>query len=408
MHNRGNLRRHARTFLTTDQIPCGTRRPTRPFRRAGCGLAKRLLKSGTVLLLVLFGAVQAAGKDASAQNSSCQSRPLPARCTETIRRDMHKRFGLPSIEDMFRRQAGRASHPPVVVAIGTLKMREDIAIIFRRNRKGVPTVEVHREPMRGVRGRPRPLMAQLTETAWEEVLNEARSLDVDHFADLVCLGGGVFTVEFADGVGGISSRTNDNCGGDPGIELFKRATEIAVKHLPYCNALKPEHEDDELGKLLACFSLDGERLVSAELFNLLDKHQFWNRNGRDADDITSLFSKDTELVWPALPAMKSPETIAEFLTGGALFPFEFKRVTYLAESRDRIVIRGCLTVESKEDLSAFEALDGSFFSVWERAGAGSFRMVRLEARSTEAVVSHRTESTFARNDLGCGAIRYSP
>lgn len=371
-------------------------------------LGRALLGPEKAIALLLVLAAQSSAFAAESPDRSCRIEPLPAHCTKAMRRDMHRRFNLPPIEIMARRQPREVARSPVIVAIGTLKTKADIAMIMRRSREGIPMIEVHREPVRGILGRPQPLKATLSDAVWASFLTEAQALDTGYWTDRLCVGGGAFTVEVVDSNGRISSRTNDACGGDPGIVLFSQMADIAVNHLPHCRALLPDHEDVALERLLACFSLKGDLAASTELYNLLGAHEFWNRNGRDPDDLATLIDDDAHFAWPGLPPMATPDAMAEFMTSAAFFPFEFDNIIYQGIAPDRVVISACLTVSHDRDMAAFDVLDGAVLSIWERAPGGPFRMTSFAAAPARPIAMHHGDRTAIDHGLDCRAVRYTP
>jgi hypothetical protein len=170
-------------------------------------------------------------------------------CTQKTRARLHKSFGLPPIERMRR-------NGELIVGIMELKRGSGLALVFKRDRKGKPSVEIYRQGPNSP-----PLRTHITQEAWEAAIAKGRALGDVFARDDVYTCGATFTIEIIDEAGTLRAPVGDSCGNEPRGVYFDVLAKSAIENLPQCSAIKTEVQEDAAQKLMTCLQLknDAER-----------------------------------------------------------------------------------------------------------------------------------------------------
>jgi hypothetical protein len=335
----------------------------------------------SVVLSILIGSLPIEARERHSKDANCSSYDPNPKCTVRGRDALRNSFGLPSLQRI--RQNNTNSE--VIVGIEELKRGDSLALVFQRDRDGTPSVEVRRRTWRGKWSGYQPLKAQIPEKSWNAILAKGKALDLVFAREEIYVCGASFTIELVDRKGNVRVPVGDACGREPRSVYFEALAEAAVAQLPQCNALEPsdgENADSDASpteKLLPCFLLHGDQTVAAEFYRSIAelRHDsgIWNQlRLNDKSEVRPFIANNPELSWPALQKIDNPDAVAEFLAGNWLFPFEFKYQAIIAETRDRVRMKGCVTVKDEEYLPLLDTVGGTFSSIWERGADGIFRL----------------------------------
>jgi hypothetical protein len=206
-----------------------------------------------ILLLCFFSNAEAYAQNASASVSECGAYDPNPKCTEETRSRLHKSFGLPALEEMQKKTSSRRTNNPLIIAIIEMKNGAGLALVFRNDRKGVPSVKIYRQRSKQDGRRYPPLRAAIPKEAWDRVITKGNALDDVFAREEVYLCGASFTIEIVDTAGKLRSPVGDSCGHEPRSVYFNILARTAIEQMPHCAALQPEAGEDDVYKLLACF-----------------------------------------------------------------------------------------------------------------------------------------------------------
>jgi hypothetical protein len=187
--------------------------------------------------------VQASALEKSAKALDCGAYNPNPDCTQETRARLHKSFGLPPIERMRRNGA-------LIVGIMQLKRGSGLALVFKRDRKGKPSVEIFHQGTKS-----QPLRTHITQQAWEAIVSKGGALGDVFARDDVYTCGATFTIEIIDEKGLLRAPVGDSCGNEPRGVYFDVLAKSAIEHLPHCAAIESEGQGDATQKLLSCVQL---------------------------------------------------------------------------------------------------------------------------------------------------------
>lgn len=363
------------------------------WRNSGLFLMKRLgAQAGPAAAYSLAAIITVLALHASPQRANAQSDPPKIascshydqhpKCTEDERDARRKRFGLQTLDTIHRRHGRSSAKSELVVGTALIKRSGGLALVFQRDLEGKPAVEIHRILRNGQSRDRQPLRAKIPEEAWDAIIANGDALQLVYAADEVLVCGASFTIELVDGAGNVRAPVGDGCGNEPRSVYFDFLAETAIAQLPHCAALVPSRSDRNLDRLEQCFVLQGDKMVAAELHNILDSPDgwpFWESNGRaDASEIQPLLDRNIEFSWPGIVLIDDAETAAQFWSGGWLFQYKFRHDVVYAESSDRVRVGGHVMRELPEDDGWTRKQAGTFISIWQRGDDGKFRMLHFE------------------------------
>jgi hypothetical protein len=340
---------------------------------------------GLLMFNVMAGAPVLA-QDQRQQGDPCRLHPnRDANCTQAERARLHARFGLPPLERMFARQQRQSSKHSIVVGIMQLKLNSDIALIVRRNRDGVPEIEIRQSQQSGQLRRRAPLRATVSEGTWRVILERAQTTDVEFNNDRICVGGSSATFAMIDGEGRVRNRVGDVCPDDPGKDFVLFLATTAIAQLPYCAAVFPQPYNSPIGALEACLTFEGNKMAAAELSKTLEPlegESFWSSNGSDrANEIQNFFAKDVVFSWSKSSTIIGAQAVAEFWSGDALFAIDFEPNVIRAETTDQVQVGGrIITLGNGVDDDGDSQVRGTFRSLWRRDSEGKFKMRSFQYR----------------------------
>lgn len=334
-------------------------------------------------LALQFAPFQADARHDQQKKSHCSYYDPQPKCTEVERNARRNQFGLPTL-DRIRQQHTRGRTRSELI-VGTVKIKRGggLALVFQRDRSGTPSVEIHRM-LANTKSRNRlPISAKISETTWDAIVVKTAALELVYATDDVMVCGANFTIEFMDKAGNIRAPVGDSCGNEPRGVYFEVLAEAAIAELPHCAALVSSRTDGAMQKLEECFVLQGEKMVAAELHNVLnmsDERAFWETNGReDPAVIQTLFDNKIQFSWPGIPLIDNAEAAAQFWTGSWLWHYKFRPEVFHAESSERVRVTGHVMLDLPEDDGGWRHdKAGTFASIWQKGGDGKFQMLRFE------------------------------
>jgi hypothetical protein len=183
------------------------------------------------------------------------------KCTEKARRDLHKSFGLLSIEQMHQKRLNAGLDSELIIGIIQIKRRPGLALVFHRDRKGQPLVEVYRQHTKEQPSRYPSLRTHITEESWQAVVAKGSALNDIFAREEVYTCGATFNIEIIDETGTLRTPVGDSCGHEPRGIYFDALAQSAIEQLPQCAALNTEWQNDATQRLLACFQSRGSKKV---------------------------------------------------------------------------------------------------------------------------------------------------
>lgn len=337
-------------------------------------------------LLLLTGCILAgtpiSATDGKTKSDECAYYDARARCTESERNARRKSFGLPKLEKIQRQtlRGGKASE--LIVATVKVKQRGGLALVMQRDRDGTPVVEIHTMPADSRPADYLPINAVIPEATWASALSKGNALDLVYTTEEVLVCGANFGVEIVDKEGNVRAPVGDSCGGEPRGVYFNFLVEATLEQLPHCKALAPVGSDWPPDKLAACFELRGNKMVAAELYNLvhaLEDRPFWETHDgwTDPSKILPLLDDEISFSWPGIPLIEDAEMVANFWTGGWLAPVKFETGPIYAETDGIARVDGRVVVERSNNQGLDRLPSGRFTSIWRRGADGKFRLRRF-------------------------------
>lgn len=336
-----------------------------------------------VALSILGGGISR-GASAEAQSVSAKSGRCPnydprPTCTEGYRNATRKRFGLPTLEKIRRRNGYAGSKSKLIVTTVVFKTGGGVALVLQRDRNGAPIVEIREMVTNLRRSGPKLISVKIPEATWDMIVAKGKALDLVYATDEVLVCGAIFTVELTDGRGNIRAPVGDSCGNEPRGLFFEALAEAALAELPHCAALYPDGYDATLDRLTACFALSGVQMAAAELFNELEVDDFWSSIGKAETSKVRLFFEDSiTFSWPGVPLIQGAETAAEFWASDGLYSGDLQYGIFHARTTDRVSVTGSVIVDKPEDEEGVKGRTGPFTAIWQRGADGKFRMHLFE------------------------------
>jgi hypothetical protein len=341
-------------------------------------------KLAAVALSILSGGIlwgeSAEAQSFGAKSGRCSNYDPRPKCTEGYRNATRKKFGLPTLEKIRRRNGYAGSKSELIVTTVVFKTGGGVALVLQRDRNGAPIVEIREMVTNVRRSGPKLISVKIPEATWDMIVAKGKALDLVYATDEVLVCGAIFTVELTDGRGNIRAPVGDSCGNEPRGLFFEALAEAALAELPHCAALYPDGYDATLDRLTACFALSGQQMVAAELFNELEVDDFfWSSMGRTDPSKIRLFFEDTiTFSWPGIPLIQGAETAAEFWASDWLYSVDLQYDTFHAETPDRVSVKGSVIVDKPEGEEGVKGRTGPFNSIWQRGADGKFRLQRFE------------------------------
>lgn len=341
-------------------------------------------KLAAVALSILGGGISrgasAEAQSVSAKSGRCSNYDPRPTCTEGYRNATRKRFGLPTLKKIRRRNGYAGSKSELIVTTVVFKTGGGVALVLQRDRNGAPIVEIREMVTNVRRSGPKLISVKIPEATWDMIVAKGKALDLVYATDEVLVCGAIFTVELTDGRGNIRAPVGDSCGNEPRGLFFEALAEAALAELPHCAALYPDGYDATLDRLIACFALSGVQMVAAELFNELEVDDFfWSSMGRaDPSKIRQFFEDDITFSWPGFPLIQGAEITAEFWAGDWHYSVDLQYDTFHAETTDRVSVTGFVILENSAGERGMQGRTGPFTAVWQRGADGKFRMHLFE------------------------------
>lgn len=300
-------------------------------------------------------------------------------CGRRERETQRKAFDLPPIS-VFRRHRGEA----VRLLQSNENYRPGFAIIAYQDLNMTPRIEF-RLPI-GVPGTlwRAPLVARLTEAEWRQIMEKRRLLETLHPVDdnSICLDGHTNVAEAIDKEGTVQTRVERRCGDGPIARFTTFLTELAFSKFRYCHALAPDWGGDEATRgLMRCSTLEGDRVLAAELLKYLMDADFDCCLNEDKwPEITHLFSKNVVFSWPGEPTVRDAEAAARiWLASDGTYA-----ETYVGESMGRVRIEARATIREIEAQDVTEQISVPVTSEWVRGADGKFQMVSFDYVAEQA------------------------
>lgn len=227
------------------------------------------------------------------------------RCAAEQQQRVRELFGVPPIEEL---QAAGAEVRRAFFVDGY--GRDQIALTFIRARGRDPMVSVHFK--REKEGRvPPPIEALVPAETWETVLQRGQNFDRKlvplpeapaNGAITICLHSWVSTVESVEApknaAGELTIRriTQNACGDSLAVDYSFELAALALPLFPFCEALDPRSQRNNVTRLTACGLLEGDRLAAANAFN--KALELANINGADdAGAARYVFDYSAKLDW---------------------------------------------------------------------------------------------------------------
>lgn len=344
--------------------------------------------AGTALTFIVFAGCILSSSPSDAQivrakAGRCSSYDPRPQCTNDYRNAKRKQFGLPTLEKIRQLNGYAGPKSELIVATVSLKTRGGIALVLQRDRKGMPTIEIRQMLRRDRSARPKPISVTIPETTWSVIVAKGMALNPVYATDEVLVCGATFTVELVDEKGNIHAPVGDSCGNEPRGSFFQALAEAALAQLPHCAALYPDGYDATLDRLTSCFALGGNEMAAAELFNELERGDFWRSLGQGGlSEIRPLFEDEITFSWPGIPVIKDAGTAAEFWAGDWLYAVDLQYDSFHGETADRVRVEGSVMAERPEGEGEIQSRAGPFTAIWQRGADGKFRMHRFEHSGT--------------------------
>jgi hypothetical protein len=205
-----------------------------------------------LIIACLTSDARASDIEGSAKVAQCGAYNPDPECTQKTRTRLHKSFGLAPIERMQR-------NGELIVGIMQLKRGAGLALVFTRDRKGKPSVEIYRQRTKDQPSQYPPLRTHITQEAWEAAIAKGRALGDVFAREDVYTCGATFTIEIIEETGTLRTPVGDSCGNEPRGVYFEILAKSAIEQLPHCAAIETEWRDAAAQKLLACFELRGDQ-----------------------------------------------------------------------------------------------------------------------------------------------------
>ena len=230
----------------------------------------RTMAAGAVLVLM-----SVSGPAFAQAAPSCTDDRGKERCTADARAAQRALYDLPPIET-YAAEGALVRRAFIVDGYG----RDQVAISVERTPGKDPLVRVRaRRPGAAARGFAE-MTAPVPGRVWDELVEAGERFDRDLAPKAegddvaICLHGWLTTVEVSDAGGKVRARTHDAC--DEGLAwdyaflLSRRAVEL----LAPCQALDPRHYRNAPMVLVACSTLEGDRIAAAAVLNAYNEAGF--------------------------------------------------------------------------------------------------------------------------------------
>jgi len=244
-----------------------------------------------------------------------------------------------------------------------------------------PRIEVRMPPRDGGTTRRPPLSAPISAAQWESLVYDSRFFDRMLAVQpgeqaSICLHSWVVTIEASDQAGRIRRRTEDACRGALTMDYGFVLARAAIAAIPPCALLDPERTRNDVSRLAACATLEGDRAAAALALNAFESPWFNAPQGPDfARAIQPLFSERVDFAWPGLAPVGTAQAASEIWAREAARNRFYPRRVF-GETADRVRIEG--------EILLWQGGTGAPKSVpammlWTRETGAGFRLRRLES-----------------------------
>lgn len=253
-------------------------------------------------------------------------------------------------------------------------------LLFERRPGHGPTV--HFQLPRNADGTmPEPLVAELTEEAWREVL--ARSVAIDRrYVPLpndqeVCMSGSDYTVETSDPAdreipATLRRQTTNACtdSGPARAYVLDMAT-LAERFFPACALLRFPGNTAAISRLPICAWLEGDRLAAAEVRNALTPFDDFS-DATEAARLFDAFDMDAELYWNGTRTTGRRAVAEQWARNATQSDWpEFLMASIRGETGDRVRVRAQLDQGERVD-NVWRHRRAPVEMIWLRRGDGRF------------------------------------
>lgn len=219
---------------------------------------------------------------------------------------------------------------------------------------------------------------------WNDVIARSENFDrqlvplpVETDEGRICLHAWIATVEALDADGSVRQRTQNACGDGLAVDYAFVLAAVAVKLLPWCDALTPNQFRNDPNRLQTCGALEGDRLSAALAVNsyLGSKLTAPGGVGTESSLWADLGSMVT-LSWPGDPLATGFRAVSEAWVAkfaGLHQPnLDFHRVNGVNSTQ--AVLEGNLTYDVEGSRSYYEA---PLKMVWQDQGDGDYEVVEI-------------------------------
>ena len=219
------------------------------------------------------------------------------RCSAALQAEMRALYRVPPIESYDNAIVRRVFF---VDGYGN----DTVAIEFIRAAEKDPVLRV-RSPHAKDENPAAPLEQLLTVEQWEQVLEASKNFDRQYAAPsnskdtpaaageegeeiTLCIHSWVYWAEAIDVGVKRRSTVNDACNDQPVEQFAWFAAKLAVRAIPFCDALDARLSRNEATLLRACSYLTGDRIAAAEVWNEAEDFRFVDRpQFRGIDDLVA-------------------------------------------------------------------------------------------------------------------------